>query len=247
MKGFILAAGLGTRLKPWTDHHPKALAPAGGVPMLERVVEKLRDAGIQDLTVNVYHFADQIIDFIHQKGWKVNISDERPLLLETGGALLHAAPFLNFEANEPVLVHNADILSNADFKGLSRIHQQAKADITLLVSSRDSSRKLIFDSENNLRGWHNTNTGELRPENFKPFPHSKELAFSGIYLISQTVFDDMKKVGMKGKFSIIDYILSACNRLNIIGYEQENLKILDIGKPESLKMASEFLISDPIQ
>lgn len=240
MKGFILAAGLGTRLKPWTDSHPKALVPVAGVPMLERVIDKMHRAGITDITVNVHHFADQIIDFILSKGWRINISDERERLLDTGGALLHAAEFL--EGTEPVLVHNADILSDADLNDII----YPGADVSLLVSDRTSSRKLIFDAEMNLEGWHNLTTGEFRPDYLYPSPNpilpesSTQLAFSGIYVFMPRFLWEMRQQGWDGcRFSIVDYWLDTLSEGIYKGVERNNLRLIDIGKPDSLNRAKE--------
>lgn len=235
MKGFILAAGMGTRLKPWTDSHPKALVPVGGIPMLKRVVEKMKDSGIEDISLNVYHFAEQIIDFVNAQGWNINISDERPELLETGGALLKASEFI--ERDQPVLVHNADILSNADFDAILKFHEDNGCDATLLVSDRDSSRKLIFNKLNNLVGWHSLKGNEYRPRDFEMKPDFNELAFSGIYIISPDLLGLMREEGFYGKFSIIDFFLKVMSKCNIKGFYQKNLDLIDIGKPESLTWA----------
>lgn len=236
MKGFILAAGLGTRLKPWTDSHPKALVPVGEVPMLERVVGKMHASGIDDITVNCFHFADQIKDFVRLKGWNINVVDESPLLLETGGAILNAAPFL--EGSEPILVHNVDILSNADFKELERVYFDSGETTTLLVSERESSRKLIFDCNMRLIGWHSLSSDEFRPSGFVPFEESKELAFSGIYVINPGIIKEMRMRGWNGKFSIIDFFLDTLRDIKFNGYLQQNLEITDIGKPDSLARAN---------
>ena len=239
MKGFILAAGIGSRLKPWTDSHPKALAQADGIPMLQRVVEKMYDSGITDITVNVYHFAEQIIDFIKTKGWNINISDERPELLETGGALLYAEKFLT--GDEPILVHNADILSNADMRSFEAFHNNHNNDVSLLVSDRDSSRKLIFNNDNRLLGWHSLKTDEYKPQNFEPKLTDKKLAFSGIYIVSPAIFGEMRTNGFSGRFPIMDFFLHIPHKINIMGYEQQGLNLLDIGKPESLARAGKVL------
>ena len=239
MKGFILAAGMGSRLKPWTDHHPKALAPVAGVPMLQRVVEKMYQSGISDITVNVYHFADQIIDFIKSKGWNIKISDERPRLLETGGAILHAAKQL--EGDESILVHNADILSNAEFGELENAFTDNRADAALLVSPRESSRKLVFDSRMELKGWHSLKTDSLRPVDFKPSKEDQEFAFSGIYVLSPLLPEKIKKQGYEGKFSIMDYLLETLGVNKYTGILKNNLRLIDIGKPETLEIANELL------
>lgn len=234
MKGFILCAGLGTRLKPWTENHPKALFPIEGVPMLERVVEKMLGSGITDITVNVHHFADQIVNFIKDKGWKnIHISDETGELLETGGAILHAQKFLGANS-EPILVHNVDILSNADFKQLAEEHSKSQRDATLLVSERNSSRRLVFNDEMRLAGWHSIATGEYRPENFNPENHKivsyHEYPFSGIYIINPQLIEKMKRGGWKGKFSIMDFFLATLHENIYKGYYKSDLWLEDIGK-----------------
>lgn len=239
MKAFIPAAGMGSRLKPWTDFHPKALVPVKGIPMIERIICKLQTVGISDFTVNTFHFADQIADFIESKGWNVKISDERPVLLETGGGILKAAPLL--EGTDPILVHNADILSNLDIHALERFHNEQGNDVSLLVSRRDSSRKLIFDAAMNLCGWHSLKDNRFIPEEVERVNGFTELAFSGIYVISPAVLEVMKQQNWSGKFSIIDFLLSNVGTLKIKGYNDPNLRILDIGKPDSLNRADEFI------
>lgn len=233
MKGFILCAGLGTRLKPWTDRHPKALFPVDGIPMLERIVEKMQSSGITDITVNVHHFADQIIDFINKKGWtEIKISDETDELLETGGAILHAQPFLTADSN-PILVHNVDILSDADFSQLAEAHSGSERDATLLVSERESSRRLVFDPEMRLAGWHSLTSNEYRPEGFdviRKRGEFQEFPFSGIYIINPTLIEKMKKEGWEGKFSIMDYFISTLSKNKYIGYLKSGLSLKDIGK-----------------
>ena len=151
MRAMILAAGLGTRLKPWTLEHPKALVPVDGIPMLERVILKLKSQGFDEIVVNVHHFAGQITDFLDSKdfGIKISISDERGGLLDTGGGLVHARHLLE---GEPFLVHNVDILSNADLSALMHFHESEGNDVTLLTSDRKSSRKLLFDEDGSLKG-----------------------------------------------------------------------------------------------
>ena len=156
MKAMVFAAGLGTRLRPLTDHQPKALVNVGGVPMLERVILRLKGAGFDDITVNVHHFGEQIIDFLQTKryaGVTIHISDERDLLLDTGGGILKAKPFL--EGNEPFLVHNADIMTDIDLGALYRHHLAHRAEATLVVSQRNTSRYLLFDAQQRLQGWTN--------------------------------------------------------------------------------------------
>lgn len=165
MNAFILAAGLGTRLRPWTLSHPKALVPVGGQPMLGRVLDNLLKRGFDTLTVNIHHFGNQIIDFVEKEyaDTGIAVSDERDLLRDTGGALRHAASLLRrSDISGGVLVHNVDILSDAPLEELMRQHRESGADMTLMVSSRPSTRVLLWDEENRLRGWMNLSTGETR-------------------------------------------------------------------------------------
>lgn len=239
MKAMILAAGLGTRLKPWTLSHPKALVPVGGVPMLERVIVSLREQGFDDITVNVHHFADQISDFLssHNFGVKIKVSDESRELLDTGGGILYAAPLLFGDNREPVLIHNVDILSNADLRALMRAHNDNSPVATLLVSSRDSSRKLVFDEQDSLRGWHNLKSGEYRPAGFRPAEEYRELAFSGIHVVSPEMTEQMETRGYTGVFPIMDFYLNECDSLDFKAFYSSELKLIDIGKPETLAEA----------
>lgn len=248
MKAFVLAAGLGTRLKPWTLEHPKALVPVGGVPMLQRVIGRLRDEGFNDLTVNVHHFAGQIIDFLKDTdfGVDVNISDESELLLDTGGGLLNASRFLH-DGSSPVLVHNADILSDAPLAGIMSAHKYSGADISLVTSPRDSQRKLVFGENGELCGWHNLATDEYRPAGFDVSPGMHENAFSGIYVIGAEVFGVLRSyASVTGslKFPIMDFLLhnaslaaSSPQKLVIKEIELPHLRLIDIGKPETLHLA----------
>lgn len=242
MKAFVLAAGLGTRLKPWTLEHPKALAPVGGTPMLERVIVSLRDQGFDRILVNVHHFADQIVDFLSGRdfGIDVTVSDESELLLDTGGALLHAAGWLCAD-EQPFLIHNVDILSNADLAGLMKAHAESDADATLLVSDRDSSRRLYFDRGMNLVGWRNFKSEELRPAGFRVEPGLRMYAFSGIHAVSPRMLARMRAEGYKGKFPIMDYYLAKAGASSPIrGMAAEGLRLIDIGKPASLAQAESW-------
>ncbi len=240
MKAMILAAGLGTRLRPWTLEHPKALVPVVGVPMLERVIVRLKDEGFDEIVVNIHHFGDQIIDFVRSKdfGVKIFISDERGELLDTGGGLVYARELLG---EEPVLVHNVDILSNADLRGLMQKHEHSQAGGSLLVSNRESSRKLIFDSEMRLKGWHHLGTDEFKPEGFKPTSEDKEYAFSGIYVIDRDMREEMKSLFGTRAFPVMDYLLSKDRKVSVNGEVAPTLKLIDIGKPDTLKAAQLWL------
>ena len=240
MKTIILCAGLGTRLKPWTEHHPKALVPVGGVPMLKRVIDKLCSQGFDEVTVNFHHFADQIVSFIKNEqlpAKQINVSDETHLLLDTGGGILNAERFLAAD-DMPFLVHNVDILSNADLKNLYDAHLKSGGNVTLLVSDRDSSRRLVFDNDMNLKGWKNLNTDETRPANLAIEETDYLYAFSGIYVMSPEIFALMKENGFGGSFPIMDFFLSGLPGLRITGVAATDLKLIDIGKPDTLRRAN---------
>ena len=236
----IFAAGLGTRLKPLTDHMPKALVPVAGKPMLEHVIGKLKASGFDEIVINVHHFADQIIDFLKEKdnfGIRIWISDESEELLDTGGGIKKAAPYFD----EPFLVHNADILSNIDLKAMYNYHLTSSNDATLLVSPRKTVRYLLFDEGNRLQGWVNKDTLQTKPEGFVYHPEvQKEYAFGGIHVISPTLFKYMGD-GWTGKFSIMDFYLRTCHEAQLGGYVKEDLQLIDIGKPDTLAKAEDFI------
>lgn len=242
MRAMILAAGLGTRLKPFTDHHPKALAMVNDKSLLQRNIEYLQNAGIHDVLVNVHHFSDQIIQAIaNASGWgaSVTISDETNEVLETGGGVLKAAPY--FENEKNWLVMNADILTNMDLTSLIQVDQinsTAKNPYiaTLAVTSRTSSRNLLFNDAGHLVGWKNNTTGEEKwvNQNVSAQPYTAK-AFSGIQIIHQGFY---KALGFTGKFSLIDAYLQIA-ATHIIGYYDHSESILlDVGKPESLEKAA---------
>lgn len=247
MKALILAAGLGTRLRPWTLSHPKALVPVGGVPMLERVIVRMREQGFSDITVNVHHFADQIIGFLSSRdfGVTIHISDETDCLLDTGGAILKAAPFLAAD-NRPFLVHNVDILSDAPLRKLMDSHILSGRDVSLVTSQRESSRKLIFSPDGTLAGWHNLSTGKYRPDGFSPecTGNLSECAFSGIYYVSadaiEALRDYSREIGSP-QFPIMDYLLHRPQKSDIGELRLENLSLIDIGKPETLGQADRLM------
>ena len=237
----IFAAGLGSRLKPLTDNMPKALVPVAGKPMLEHVILKLKEAGFDQIVINIHHLGQQIIDFLQANnnfGVKIYISDERDYLLDTGGGIKKAALFL--QGDEPFLVHNVDILSNVDLKLLYQQHVNNNALATLLVSQRQTSRYLLFNQENKLCGWRNHATGEVK--SFYPYfdpQQYTEYAFGGIHVMSPKILDWMEE--WTGKFSIIQFYLSICARTDIHAFPLSNLRLLDIGKPETLAEAERFL------
>ena len=237
----ILAAGMGTRLKPITNSIPKALVPVLGKPLLERVIDKLKAAGFDEIIINIHHFADQIIEFVESNnnfGIRIEFSDERQKLLDTGGAVKKAQWFFN--KNEPVLIHNVDILSTIDLSDVFQQHIINNVLATLVVSSRETFRYLLFDKNYNLQGWTNEKTGEIKSpySNFNTLNYTK-LAFSGIHVISGDAIQYMKS--FSDKFSIIDFYLSLCNKLSVQSYLTNTDSMIDVGKLDSLKKAEEFL------
>ena len=233
----IFAAGLGTRLKPLTDDTPKALIPINGKPMLEHIILKLKNAGFNQVVINIHHLGQQIVDFLaanNNFGIQINISDERDYLLDTGGGIKKASCFL--QGNEPFLVHNVDIMSDIDLKALYLHHQETNPLATLLVSKRKTSRYLLFNNENKLCGWRNHETGEVKSyyPDFDPAQYT-EYAFSGIHVLSPQIFDWMEE--WTGKFPIINFYLSICAQSNIQAYPAEGLHLIDVGKPEALAQA----------
>lgn len=239
MKAMIFAAGLGTRLKPLTDNMPKALVPIAGEPLLEHIILKLKAAGFDEIIINVHHFADMVINFLKQNnnfGIRIEISDERDQLLETGGGIRKAAWF--FDDGKPFLVHNVDILSNLNLADLYQSHVKADSLATLVVSQRDTFRYLLFDERNRLRGWINEKTGETKPGKFENIDAYKKLAFSGIQILSPTVFERMRDC--PEKFSIMDFYLSNAGLREIFGYIPDDYNMLDVGKLDILDDAENF-------
>lgn len=235
MKALIFAAGKGTRLKPFTDHHPKALALVNEVPLLERNIKYLQSFGINDFVINIFHFGEQIVEFLKKNdnfGAKIEISDEKEELLETGGGLVFARKFLDFD--EDFLIMNADILTDLDLNSFVSHHKERKDFATLAVSDRVSSRKLLFNEDLILRGWLNVQTGEQRLAEFnKGF---KPLAFSGIHCMNPAIFGKIKRTG---KFSIMEEYLDLMHTEKIHGFEH-HAKLIDVGRPESIVEAEKY-------
>lgn len=223
----IFAAGLGTRLKPLTDTMPKALVRVGGQPLLWHVIMKLKAAGYECLVVNVHHFAQQIIDYLAENrnfGLDIRISDETDQLLETGGGIKKALPL--FDPAEPILIHNVDILSNLD---LSALPTDAPL---LVVSQRKTKRYLQFDDEMRLVGWKNIETGEVKGR------EGCSLAFSGIHMFHPSLAPLLNE--WPDRFPIMDFYLKACADHLIRGYEATDLRLLDVGKLDSLEQAEQL-------
>lgn len=241
MKAMIFAAGLGTRLKPLTDTMPKALVPVGGKPLLQHTIEKLKLSGFDEIIINIHHFAEQIIDFIkfnNNFGIRIEFSDEREKLLDTGGGIKKASWF--FDDGKPFLVHNVDILSNINLNEAYACHLKTHSPATLVCSRRQTSRYLLFDSDNHLKGWINEKTGEVKSPfpNFNPEVHQK-LAFSGIHILQPSVFHYMEN--FSNKFSIIDFYLSICDKEHLACHIPKDLQLIDVGKPGSLQEAHNLL------
>jgi nucleotidyl transferase len=260
MQSMIFAAGLGTRLKPLTDRIPKALVRVGGKPLIEYVLKNLVAAGSKRIVVNVHHFANQIIEYLQQNdfGVDIRVSDETEMLLDTGGGIKNAAPFFN--TSEPVLIHNVDILSNVDLRALYNYACEAeieqKVDAVLLVSLRKTKRYLIFNKDMRLVGWTNVDTGEVK----SPYETLHELtftqpydnnnvtndqygytlfAFSGIHVIGNKVFEAMNECS--AKFPIMDFYLQYAKDLHFVGKVKNNLKLMDVGKLDTLAEADAFV------
>lgn len=237
MKAMVFAAGLGTRLRPITDTLPKALVPVCGEPLLGHVLRKLQKADYAEAVVNVHHFPQLIKDYLadHDFGLKVSVSDESSQLLETGGGILHAKALL--QGDEPFLAHNVDIVSDVDLAWFrAQMHPGALA--TLLVSERKTSRYLLFNDDMRLVGWTNIITGEVR----SPYPNldpsaCHRLAFSGIHNISPAIFDAFDALDMPERFPIVDFYIKVCDRYPIYGAVAKDLRLVDVGKFETLPQA----------
>lgn len=237
-KTMIFAAGLGTRLAPLTNHTPKALVDLNGKPLLWHVTKKIIDEGFNQIVINVHHFAQQIKDYVKTEEYLklvgntvIKISDESLHLLNTGGGLRFAAPLLFDDSTTPVLIHNVDIISNAN---LSELYDSLKeADALLLVSKRQTNRYLLFNEQMHLVGWTNISTGEVK----SPYPelkieNCKMFAFSGIHVVSKHLTDEMHN--WPDAFGIMDFYISQCLNMRIQGVVQDGLQITDIGKNDTL-------------
>ena len=229
----IFAAGLGTRFKPWTDNHPKALAEVNGRSLLQRNVEYLHQYGITNVIVNVHHFGEQIKEAVAKsKGWgsNITISDETSEVLETGGGLMKAMELL--KERGPFLTMNADILTNLNLRDFYDFHSKNKALITLAVSQRETSRYFLFDEDNRLCGWRNVLTGTEKISIIKGSFIQK--AFSGIAIFQPEVFGLIRQ---SGKFSLVDSFLDLAAENIIMGFDHSGDKFIDVGKPDSVQLA----------
>jgi NDP-sugar pyrophosphorylase family protein len=224
---------LGTRLKDETSQKPKALVEVGGKTLLSHAIEKLKKSGITEIVINVHHFADQVIQYVNSNdfGIKIHISDERDLLLDTGGGLKKAAPF--FEGTEPILIYNVDILSNIDLSLVNKQHLETGALATLTVRKRETQRYLKF-SNKQLTGWINKKTGETKISLPEVFENSEEMAFSGIHIVQPEIFKMMPETE---RFSIIDLYLELAKTQKIMAFYDDSDLWIDVGKPEELEAA----------
>lgn len=235
MKALIFAAGLGTRLKEHTSDKPKALVQLAGKPLLQHVIEKLMAYQITDITINIFHFADQVIAFLENHpfpGVQIHISDEREELLDTGGGLKKAEPFLT--GSEPILIYNVDVISNLDLNLLERHHLTSGSLATLVVRQRDTARYLMFDQHLQLVGWKNFGNGETKISREDKFAESIPFAFSGIQIIQPEIF---KLITETGKFQIMELYLRLAKSEAILGFADNSTIWMDLGKPDQLQKA----------
>lgn len=248
MNAIILAAGFGTRLKPWTDSHPKALVPVGGIPMLERVVTRLEESGFDEIVINIHHHGQQIKDFIDNRKNNANIiiSDESEKILDTGGGVLKAGNLFK-NSTGPVLIHNVDILSDAPLQDLMRMHNEYDHEISLITSERESSRKLIFNEKGTLIGWLDSKNNRIIPDASILVPENHLSAFSGIYIIGEKGFKALAKYKEEihdEAFPIMNYFLTSMGKIKINEIKLTNLNLIDIGKPDTLKQAENLIKHD---
>ena len=244
MKAMIFAAGLGTRLRPLTNDRPKALVEVGGVAMLERVITRLKSHGITEIVINIHHFGEKIIEFIKENnnfGITIHISDERDLLLDTGGGILKAQQWL--DGNEPIIIHNADILTDFDLHKMVEQHINSNADATLLVADRKTARYFYIGENNRLNGWTNISTGEVKPADYIALNTDKLRAFGGVHIVSPSIFRELQNYSTEPKFSITPFYIDRCKDLKIMGYTpNEKYQWHDIGKIESIAIAEQEFI-----
>ncbi len=237
MKAMIFAAGLGTRLYPLTADRPKALVEVAGKTLLQRAIEKVSDGGFNQLVINIHHYGEQIIRFLEANnnfGLSITISDERDQLLDTGGGIMKAAPWL--DGDEPFLVYNVDVLSNIDLQLFRKYHEERGGLATLAVRDRKTSRYLAFDESMQLTGWRNVSTGEEIIS--RNIPNSRLFAFSGIQLIDPAIFS---LIAERGSFPLIPLYLKLAGNHPIMGYNDQSSLWMDLGKPDQI-IAAEKLI-----
>lgn len=234
-RAMLFAAGLGTRLKPFTDQHPKALAVVNGKTLLQRNIEYLAAYGIREVIINIHHFGSQITDLLEKNngfGSRISISDETGEILETGGGLKKAAWFFEKDA-APFVVMNVDVLTDLDLGNMIAFHNRYQPLATLAVSGRHTSRYFLFDEYDHLGGWENDKTGERKIS--REMKSYTKKAFSGIHVISPELFP---AITMEGKFSMVDVYLELAKTKIIMAFDHNNSKFIDVGKPESIIKAA---------
>lgn len=251
MKAFVFAAGIGSRLKPFTDSHPKALAPIGNSTAVASVIDKLIDAGADGIVVNVHHFAEQLTSYLANRyGDIIEISDETDCLLETGGAIAKAARnsrvIAGLKADEPLIVHNADIITDFSIADMCHTCSQARGAV-LVNPNRTTNRHLMFDADNFLCGWENTSTGKKRPADVD-LSGLTATAFGGVHCLTRDVIDAINDYcgEQLHPFSIIDFYIDRCCGNNTIKafMPAQSYRWFDIGTPEKLAQAQASFSSD---
>jgi NDP-sugar pyrophosphorylase family protein len=248
MKAMILAAGLGTRVRPLTNDRPKALVEVGGRTLLEITLARLRECGVREVIVNVHHFADMVVDYLkaHKNfGMRIEVSRE-DLLLDTGGGLKKAAWFFEVGGDEPFVLHNVDVISTIDLGHMVQFHGERKALATLAVQERDTSRYLLFDEQGRLcgrragagaplRGWAPRPGSGQTGESPVPTQESQALAFSGVHIISPRIFPMLSE---EGSFSIIDsHLRLAAQGESILAFRADKYYWRDLGRVENVGQA----------
>ena len=237
MKAMIFAAGLGTRLRPFTNDRPKALVEVGGTPLLEITIYKLINSGVKELIINTHHFAEKIEKFLKSKnnfGIRIELSHEVETPLETGGGLKKAAWF--FDDGKPFFVCNADILSSIDLKKMYQYHTENEVLATYAIQQRDTSRYMLHDTQLRLCGWMNTKTKTVKVS--RTVPEMQMYSFSGYHIINPKIFETAPA---ETYFSMIDWYLSIANNHKILGYFHPDDIWCDIGKPETLLEAEKII------
>lgn len=233
MKAMILAAGLGTRMKPWTDNHPKAMVKVNGKTLLERSIHYLQRWGVYDVIVNVHHFAEEVLWAIEcHKGWgsNISVSDERDVLLETGGGLKKAAWF--FDQEDHFILMNVDILTDLDLSKMIDFHLENRPLATLATTGRKTSRYFLFNAQGELCGWRNVETGAEKI--VRRADGLTERAFSGIQILDRGIF---RWLTPEGKFSMVDVYLDAAKTQRVMAYDHSHDKFIDVGRPSSIVQA----------
>lgn len=240
MNALIYSAGLGTRLAPLTDHTPKALVQLNGKPLLSYALEKCAELGVTTAVVNVHHFGQQVIDYLGTQvydGMKIIISDERDMLLDTGGGLIKALPL--FEVDKPILLYNVDVVTNVSLWDLKRDHYRNDSIATLMVNKREGNRFFLFNEEMELCGWENRATDErivVRHED-----NLSSWGFCGIHFIE---YDFVTKLGELRKFSITGGYLEIAKTEKVFGWSNWHGYWFDVGSPQKLQEAAEVVLAD---